>query len=42
MRAAFRSRALAAYYEATVAEGWFVDEETARRAGFKRGDVNQK
>jgi hypothetical protein len=29
-------------YEATIAEVWFVDEETARRAGFKRWDVNQK
>lgn len=28
-------------YEQTIAEVWFVDEETARRAGFKRWDSNQ-
>ena len=29
-------------YGATIAEVWFVDEETARQAGFKRWDSNQK
>ena len=29
-------------YGQTIAEVWFVDEETARRAGFKRWDSHQK
>lgn len=29
-------------YQQTIAEIWFVDEETAIRAGFKRWDVNRR
>ena len=28
-------------YQQTIAEVWFVDEETAKAAGFRRWDVNQ-